>query len=52
MMSVEEMMADLACKRGLEDRWTIWFCQLAENPLAEETAATLWGAYQAALRLE
>ena len=30
MMTKEQMMDNVIRQRGLEDRWTIWFCELAE----------------------
>jgi hypothetical protein len=30
MMTREQMMDNVIRQRGFEDRWTIWFCELAE----------------------
>lgn len=30
MMTKEQMMDNVIRQRGFEDRWTIWFCELAE----------------------
>lgn len=30
MMTKEQMMDNVIRQRGFEDKWTIWFCELAE----------------------
>ena len=30
MMTREQMIDNVIRQRGFEDRWTIWFCELAE----------------------
>lgn len=30
MMTKEQMMNNIIRKYGFEDKWTIWFCELAE----------------------
>ena len=34
-MSREEMMNEVIRTRGFEDKWTIWFCGLAESDLTD-----------------
>ena len=31
MMTREEMMNEVIRTNGFENKWTIWFCELAEN---------------------
>lgn len=30
-MAIEGMMNEVCRQRGLEDKWTIWFCSLCED---------------------
>ena len=37
-MKREEMLTQVACHRGLEDKWTVWFAGLVENPTISDSA--------------
>ena len=37
-MKREEMLIEVACHRGLEDKWTVWFASLIENLTISDSA--------------
>ena len=37
-MTREEMIDEVVRTNGLEDKWTIWFCELAENASISDSA--------------
>lgn len=37
-MTREEMLTEVVKTRGFEDRWTIWFAELAENETISDDA--------------
>ena len=37
-MTREEMIDEVVRTNGLEDKWTIWFCELAEDSSISESA--------------
>lgn len=37
-MTREQMMNEVMRTNGLENKWTIWFCELAENLEVSESA--------------
>ena len=39
-MTREEMIDEVIRTNGLEDKWTIWFCELAENSNISDSALT------------
>lgn len=38
MMTREEMMNEVIRTNGFENKWTIWFCELAENTNISDSA--------------
>ena len=38
MMTREEMMNEVIRPNGFENKWTIWFCELAENTSISNSA--------------
>ena len=39
-MTREEMIDEVIRTNGLEDKWTIWFCELAEDSNISDSALT------------
>ena len=37
-MTREEMIEEVVRTNGLEDKWTIWFCELAEDSSISDSA--------------
>ena len=37
-MTREEMIDEVVRTNGLEDKWTIWFCELAEDSSISDSA--------------
>ena len=48
-MSREQMMDEVIRSNGFENKWTIWFCELAENK--ENTDSALLNAMVCALTM-
>ncbi len=48
-MTREEMLTEVIRTRGFEDKWTIWFAELAENEMVSRD--TLQNAMVAAIAM-